>query len=179
MLRIFIIATIVMVTASANNNLRKPLSSISSTSHYINHQRKNQRRHQRKIHRRHHKKRQRPPTAPKPDFTTSLSSHQRKSTVPLASLPPPYHGESPHLARTTDTTDTTATPTDATDTTESNSVLIAVVISCFVVFGVLVFIFYSKKRRKTEKKIKERKNNSESAFQPLIVKDLNFDIYHD
>ena len=58
-----------------------------------------------------------------------------------------------------------------------STVAIVVVISCFVVFGVLVFIFYPRKRNKKEIK------KSDETTQPLIVEELdvklNFDLYKD
>ena len=58
-----------------------------------------------------------------------------------------------------------------------STVAIVVAISCFAVFGVLVFIFYPRKRNKKEIK------KSDETTQPLITEDLdvklNFDLYKD
>ena len=58
-----------------------------------------------------------------------------------------------------------------------NTVTITVAISCFVVFGLLVFIFYHRKRKKKETKI------SDETTQPLVAEELNvklnFNLYKD
>ena len=58
-----------------------------------------------------------------------------------------------------------------------NTVAIVVAISCFVLLGLLMFIFYPRKHKKKETK------KSEEASQPLVTDELNtnlnFDLYKD
>ncbi len=58
-----------------------------------------------------------------------------------------------------------------------NTGAIVVAISCFVLFGILMFIFYRGKHKKKET------TKSEEASQPLVTEELNvnlnFDLYKD
>jgi len=61
---------------------------------------------------------------------------------------------------------------------DDNTVVITVAISCFVVFGVLVFLLYCRINKKKKKNAtKENKEQSESTSQPLMFEKLNFDLF--